>query len=356
VSLVDRHVGGTILWQFQQALAALLAVFAVVNLTEELRAVGSPGWGVGNALWFVALTLPSEAVTLFPAAALLGAVLGLGRMASDNEIVALQAAGVSPRRIAAAALLAAALLALAGAALGEIIAVPLSARAHHQRAAALSRGRVLSTASGVWLRDGSRFVNVGGVRPDGSLGGVYVFDFAGGRALERFVHASAVTQVAGRWQLQDLRESTFRGEVFSSRRLAAAPWSLSIDPKEIRSLSLEPGDLPLAELGRIIRSLRAQHQNPLNYEVVFWRRVSAPIYMGVMVLLAVPLVMVSGRTIRVGERALLAALVGIGFQMFQEMFTNFGLVAALPPVVIAVAPALLALGLVRVLFHRQGLR
>ena len=53
--------------------------------------------------------------------------------------------------------------------------------------------------------------------------------------------------------------------------------------------------------------------------------------MGVMVLLAVPMVMVSGRTVRVGERATLGALVGLGFQMFQEMFTNLGLVAGLPP-------------------------
>ena len=65
--------------------------------------------------------------------------------------------------------------------------------------------------------------------------------------------------------------------------------------------------------------------------------------MGVMVLLAVPMVMVSGRAVRVGERATLGALVGLGFQMLQEMFTNLGLVAGLPPLVIALVPALVAL-------------
>jgi lipopolysaccharide export LptBFGC system permease protein LptF len=54
-----------------------------------------------------------------------------------------------------------------------------------------------------------------------------------------------------------------------------------------------------------LQSLRKQRENPLSYEVAFWRRVSAPVYMGVMVLRAVPMV-----------------LVGLGFQMFQEMFTN----------------------------------
>ena len=88
-----------------------------------------------------------------------------------------------------------------------------------------------------------------------------------------------------------------------------------------------------------LQSLRQQRENPLSYEVAFWRRVSAPVYMGVMVLLAVPM-----------------ALVGLGFQMFQEMFTNLGLVAGLPPLVIALAPAVVALGFVSVLLHYQRSR
>jgi len=73
-----------------------------------------------------------------------------------------------------------------GAALGEMIAAPLSQRAHNQRALALSGGRVFSTASGLWLRDGSRFVNIGSLGPDGTLREVYLFDFNDRRELERF--------------------------------------------------------------------------------------------------------------------------------------------------------------------------
>jgi lipopolysaccharide export system permease protein len=77
--------------------------------------------------------------------------------------------------------------------------------------------------------------------------------------------------------------------------------------------------------------------------------------MGVMVLLAVPMVMASGRTVRIGERVLVGALVGIGFQLTQEMFTNLGLVAGFSPLVIAFGPALAACGAVFVLFRRAGL-
>ncbi len=354
MNLVDRHLGLAVIRSFGQALAALLAVFTVLNLSEELRAVGE-GWSVARALGFVALTLPSEAYALFPAAALLGAVLGLGRLASDQELVALQAAGVSPLRLTRAAFLATVLLAALGVGLGELIAAPLSQRAHAQRALAVSGGRALSTASGLWLRDGSSFVNVGTLRADGSLGEVYQFDFAHGRELTRFAYARAALPVDGAWHLEDLRESTFHDERATTRRVPSAPWQLGVDPKRVQSLWLAPRDLSLGELARTIASLRVQGQNPLTHEVAFWRRISAPVYMGVMVLLAVPMVMVSGRAVRVGERAMLGALVGIGFQMAQEMFTNLGLVAGFPPLAIALVPALAAGTAVVVLFRRQGL-
>lgn len=354
MNLADRHVAGAVLGSFGSALGGLLSVFLVVNLTEELRAVGG-AWTVGHALWFVAQTLPSEAYTLFPASALLGAVLGLGRLASDQELVALQAAGVSPARITRAAFVAAVLLAFAGVALGELVAAPLSQRAHAQRAFALSGGRVLSTSSGLWFRDGTRFVNVGALNADGSFGEVYQFDFASGRRLASFAHARAAQPAADGWRLDDFRESTFHDDVVTTRRAATEPWHLDVDPRRIQALWLEPRDLSLAELVRTIRSLRAQGQNPLTHEVAFWRRVTTPVYMGVMVLLAVPLVMVSGRAVRVGERALVGALIGIGFQMAQESFTNLGLVAGYRPVVIALLPAAIASVVVVGLFRRAGL-
>jgi lipopolysaccharide export system permease protein len=355
VRLVDRHLGMTVVASFGQALAGLLAVFAVINLTEELRAAGSPGWGVGRAIWFVVMTLPSEAYTLFPAAALLGAVLGFGRLATDQELIALQAAGVAPTRLAGAALMAAGVLALAGLALGELVAAPLSQRAHAQRALALSGGRALTTTSGLWLRDGRRFVNVGSLRPDGSLERIYEFDFDAERRLERFTQAASAAQVDGTWQLQQVRESVLHDEVSTNRDLTTMPWRTVFDPRSIQTLWLEPRDLSLVELSRTMDALRAQGQNPLGHEVAFWRRVSAPVYMGVMVLLAMPMVMVSGRTVRVGERAILGALVGLGFQMSQEMFTNFGLVVGLPPLAIALVPALIALAAAGMLFRNQGL-
>ena len=351
--IIDRYVAGEVIRHFAYALAALVAVFGVINLTEELRSVQAPAWGVGRALWFVVLTLPAEAYTLFPAASLLGSVLALGQMTSQNEIIALHGAGVSRLRVVVATLMAAGVLALAGVALGEMIAAPLSQRAHQERALALSGGLALSTTSGLWLRDGSRFVNVGAIHPDGSLGELYVYDFDAERALGRFTYARAASRVVDEWQLEDGRESVFHDDVVTNRRVGVEPWATSIRPRQVQALWLEPRDLSLAELYRTMGGLRAQRQNPLSYEVAFWQRASTPVYIGLMVLLAVSMVLVGPRAMRIGERATLGALVGLGFQMLKDMFTNMGLVAGFPPLVTVLVPALVALMAVTALFRWQ---
>ena len=160
MNILDRYIGTAVVTNFLLALAGLLAVFSVINLSQELKDVGSGQYHVGQALWFVALTLPTEAYKLFPAAALLGTVNGLGTLASRNEIVAMSAAGLSRARLTWSVMQAAALLMVTAGVLGDFAAAPLAHRARTARSIAISGGSLLSTSNGLWAREGSRFVNI----------------------------------------------------------------------------------------------------------------------------------------------------------------------------------------------------
>jgi lipopolysaccharide export system permease protein len=357
MKILDRYIATVVLRHFVIALAALLAIFSIITLTEELRLAGTPGYGVGPALRFVALTLPAEAYTLFPASALLGTVIGLGELLRHNELVALQAAGVSRARLTVSVMAVAALLAVAAVGLGEVIGAPLSQQARTRRALALSGGQTLNTASGLWIRDGSRFVNIGELGPDGSLAEVYVFDLDRQHALRRFTYARTVARRGDQWTLEDMHESVLHpDDTATLRRAAAQPWDVPIAIEPLRTLCLEPEDLSITELRRTIGWLRERQQSSLRYELALWRRLGAPLYTGLMVLLALPLVLVAGLGRRAGELIVLGAVIGIGFQMFQQTFSNFGIVAGLPPLVTAAVPGGVALVAITVLFRLRGLR
>src|SRR5262249_7764022 len=88
---LNRYIAIAIGQSFLLSLGTLVAVFSVINATEELQQVGIGHYGVRQALWFVALTTPNQAYALFPAAALLGSVIALGGLAQRNELVAIGA-------------------------------------------------------------------------------------------------------------------------------------------------------------------------------------------------------------------------------------------------------------------------
>jgi lipopolysaccharide export system permease protein len=340
---LDRHVAATIGSSFLTAMAALLAVFSVINFTQELREVGSGHYRMADALRFVILTLPSEAYKLFPAAALLGTVNGLGALARQSELIAMSASGVSRGRLTWYVLQAAICLMVAATLLGELVAAPLAQRARTQRSVAVTDGSVLSTVNGIWARDGATFVNVRAPFIDGAMRDVYMYELDGERQLRRVVHAASATHEGGAWALTGLVESRIGPRGVASAHIDRRTWQTSIDPEELRILLLPPEDLSVLDLARSIGAFRERGENPRQHELAFWRRLTMPAVTGIMVVLGIPFVLTALRAAALGQRVVAGALVGIGYQMFADTFGRFGLVYGLDPLTSAVFPALVAL-------------
>ena len=97
---LDRYLAREILLPF----AAALLFLTQLLLASQLLAQAEVLFGGGVAPWDVARILldlvPHLLEYVLPVAFLLGAVLGVGRLAEDREVVALSSVGVSPVRLA----------------------------------------------------------------------------------------------------------------------------------------------------------------------------------------------------------------------------------------------------------------
>jgi lipopolysaccharide export system permease protein len=333
MSLLGRYVARTLAANVFVALTALVVVFSVVNLTQELEDVGIGRYRFGDALAFIALTLPAEAFELLPAAALLGGVLGIGGMAARNEVAALSAAGVSGLRLVRLVLQGTVLIVALAMVAGEFVAAPLARHAHTQRSVLLSEGLALTTPHGLWARDGSRFVNVRSAQPDGRLNDVYVYDFDPERRLRRFTYARRAAYAGGQWRLEELVETSIDEQGTQTRRLPGREWQGFVSPKRLRVLSLRPEDLSLADLASAIGSLRGRGESTARHELAFWRRATTPLVATIMVLLGLPLVVGTKRLANLGQRIIVGALLGVGFQMLSQTFGGIVLTYELGPLV-----------------------
>ncbi|HEY4731668.1 MAG TPA: LptF/LptG family permease, partial [Gammaproteobacteria bacterium] len=127
-------VGGTLLVLF-----VLLALFSFVGFVAELEEVGTGNYELIQAGEFVLLSLPRLAYQLFPVAALLGSMIGLGVMASNNELLVMRAAGVSLMQVVASVMKAGLVLMVAAAVLGEVIATKAEQYAQDLRTRSLEK-------------------------------------------------------------------------------------------------------------------------------------------------------------------------------------------------------------------------
>ena len=95
---MDRHIARTVLGTTMMVLIAFLGLMTIFALIDELGG-SRESYGFGEALTYVALTTPRRIYEMLPYMVFLGALIGLGSLASNSEIVVLRAAGVSVWRV-----------------------------------------------------------------------------------------------------------------------------------------------------------------------------------------------------------------------------------------------------------------
>jgi len=340
MTTLDRYVARAIMLHLALALGGFVLIFSVIGLMEELSSVGEGSYGVGDAVRFIVLRLPTESFELFPGAALVGCVMGLGALAARGELIAMQACGVSYIRLAASALQAAALAGVAMMLFAELVAAPLARSAHTQRVVAVSGGRAMASTTGFWTRADNSIVNVRDPQSDGTLRDILVYEFDADHHLRRYIHARSGRPTADGWRLEDLVETAIGEASVARRYVAGEPWAGLPRPRDVQSLLLPAEDLAVAELRSTIATLRGQRLLTHRYELAFWKRITTPLIALVMMVIAMPLVLSSLARQRQGRAVVIAALAGVGFQMFNQTFGTFALVYQLPPLFGATAPGL----------------
>src|SRR5579872_5478233 len=97
--LLDRYIGREVASHSLLGLAVFTFVFFVPQLVRLMELIVRHSGGISTVLLLFLCTLPPVLIFTIPMAVLVGVLIGLGRLSSDSEIVALHASGVGLRRL-----------------------------------------------------------------------------------------------------------------------------------------------------------------------------------------------------------------------------------------------------------------
>ena len=343
--IYERYVGAHVVVATLLSLLVLLSLFLFGALVDDLGKVGRGDYTLLRSLQYVALTAPRLAFSLFPVAAVVGSLLGLGLLAANSELIVLRTAGVSVAEIVRAVLKAGALLMVAALLLGELVA-PLAERvAERRRADALAGGGAEARGGpGFWMRDGDSFIHVRRALGPERPADVSVYEFDAARRLRVASHAREARFVDGRWRLSEVSQTRFDGEETSARVLRHARWGAGFTPELVELAASRPEALPALGLFRTIRHLRRSGVRTEPLELALWTRLAYPLATGVMVFLAVPMVLGRPRGIGLGARMVVGVFLGVAFHVVDQTTGQVSLIYGLSPPLAALAPTALFLG------------
>src|SRR5277367_4054635 len=97
--LLDRYITREVASHAMLGLAVFTFVFFVPQLVRLMDLIVRHSGGTATIALLFVCTLSPVLIFTIPMAVLVGVLIGLGRLSSDSEIVALHASGISLRRL-----------------------------------------------------------------------------------------------------------------------------------------------------------------------------------------------------------------------------------------------------------------
>jgi lipopolysaccharide export system permease protein len=325
-------------------LAALLALFGFFDLIRELDDLGHGNYRINAMLAYVALTLPSHAYVLLPAAGLIGTLFALARMSEHSEITVMRASGLSLTQLAMHVSAAGVVVALLTLLFGELITPYTEEVAKGLRLKATSSIVAREFRSGFWVKDDRSFVNIQDVTPDTQLLNLRIYEFDPAFRLTAISRAEKGTYDAStnKWDLSNVELTRFEGDRAVLQKIAHGTWSSVLTPDILAVLKIVPERMSALNLRAYIDHLRENRQKSTRYEIAFWSKIFSPAAAIVMMILAIPFALTSARSGGVGAKIVLGILIGLSFHFAGRLFAFVGQLNDWPALLSAGAPVLIS--------------
>ncbi|WP_315708606.1 LPS export ABC transporter permease LptG [Brenneria uluponensis] len=342
--VLDRYIGKTIFNTIMMTLFMLVSLSGIIKFVDQLRKVGQGSYSVMGAGIYTLLSVPKDIEIFFPMAALLGALLGLGTLATRSELVVMQASGFTRLQIAGSVMKTAIPLVLLTMMIGEWGAPQGEQLARDYRSQMMYGGSMLSSQNGLWAKDGNDFVYIQRVVSDTELAGVNIYHFDKNDKLLFVRYAASANFDDGVWKLSQVEESDLQNsKQIGGSQMLSGVWKTNLTPDKLSAVALDPSALSIHGLYNYIKYLKQSGQESNRYQLNMWSKLFSPFSVAVMMLMALSFIFGPLRSVSAGMRIVIGISFGFLFYVLDQIFGPLSLVYHIPPILGALLPSTLFL-------------
>ena len=364
--IFERYLAKQIYAAFGFILFALVTLFLFFDTLSEIGSVKG-GYTLPLALLHVLLKAPSRISEIIPIAGLIGSIYVFAMLASQSEFTILRIAGLDIKKGLMTLAKISIPLVIITLLISEFIGPYTEKLSDQIRMKALGTSYSSQFKTGVWVKDrlrdadgngpvrpGVRYVNVGKIERDSQISDIRMYEFDDTyRLLSIRSAATGTFDQSGIWALKDVTETRFKetkqadplNPVYSAETFKYQQVTLEseVTPQILSVLLVSPEKMSIISLGRFINHLQDNKQDIQRHAIAFWKKVSYPFTIFVMLALALPFAYLKVRAGGVGIKVFGGIMLGMSFQLFNSLFSNVGLLGSWPALLTALAPPLIYL-------------
>ena len=331
-----------------RSLAVLLALVLILMTLDLLGESGKilrvPGNGDAELWRYVSLRLPLLISRFLPFSVLLGTLIAFVGLNQNSEVIAMKAAGVSAHQILAPLVAASFVIAGIGFAFNETVVVKA---ARMVNAWSDNDYRPLPPESGivsnVWILSGDDLVqarHVGGRGADFHAAGLTIYERENGM-LQRVINAEEARPQGSAWRLDNVKiYDSGMNLVTRARNMTGL---IGVDRPQLTLARVDPDETSFFTLRRRIGQMEAAGKPTTEARAGLWHKISSPLSIVLMPLLAAVAAFGLARSGQVLLRATVGMALGFAYFVADNFSLAMGNVGAYPPLLAAWAPFFLFL-------------
>lgn len=341
MNILRFYIGKTILSTSLITLFALAVIRVLFTLIDELNDLGKGNYEFTDGLVYSLMLAPRYIYDFFPMAVLIGAIAGLGILASNSELTVMRAVGKTTGQIVGSALSYGLILIAVAIFIGEFVAPKSTQAAENLRNRAIHGDAFYKGNKGMWLKDANQMIHLDELISENRLKGVTIYLMDSQQALTRITEAASATLVDGAWQLANGKHSYISTEQITTESFDAWHWNTQISLEHLAVLKQKPENFNALSLYEYSSYLESNGQDSTNYDLAFWRKIFQPLSTAVMILLAASFIFGPMRSVSMGARVLVGVITGLVYFFTVRAFGPVSLVFGLPAILGALLPPMI---------------
>ncbi|HYI09659.1 MAG TPA: LPS export ABC transporter permease LptG [Thermoanaerobaculia bacterium] len=339
-NILDRYILREFLKVLVLVLFSVAALFVIIDYTDTAKDARENGVAASTLLTYYRFHIFGVLNWTLPISVLVATLVTFAMMSKNNEVTAIKSSGVSLYRIGAPIIAVAALLSIVAYLNLDFVLPYSSSRVSELKRRIDGKPAIAAEAQQkLWyLGKGRYIINFLGYNRDQKrLTQVQVYEFHPTEwRMTRRVYAHRATWNGEAWAFEDGWMRSFRDDGSSTFSVIDKPLPLFYKetPEDFATEVKAPEQMTYAQLRRYVNTLRASGYGADNLAAKLYEKTSWPAICLVMALIAMPF------AFRMGKRGALygvglALVLGIVYWTIFGIFTKFGEVGNLPPLLSA---------------------